>query len=90
MIKHIKMKWILTAAVLAYPSVAHAQTAAEEAEQPDGSNDIIVTATRQSTGAQSVPIALTAIGGAELARQGVASVQDLQQLAPSLYAVSVS
>lgn len=48
------------------------------------SRDVIVTARRRSESMQNVPVAVTAISGADLERQGIVNVQDLRRVAPSL------
>lgn len=46
--------------------------------------DIVVTAQRRSENLQNVPIAVTALGGEQLATQGIGSITDLGQIVPSL------
>lgn len=65
--------WSQTAAV---PAKANAQ-----AEAPA---DIVVTARRRAETAQSVPIAITAISGAQLEQRNLFSLQQIQQQIPSL------
>lgn len=55
---------------------------------PAGPGDIIVTATRQSLGSQRVPISMTAVGAPQLAKEGITSAAQLNQLSPSLYVLS--
>ena len=47
-------------------------------------NDIIVTATRRDQAAQDVPLAVSVVGGEQLANAGVVDIRGIQQLAPSL------
>ncbi len=47
--------------------------------------DIVVTATRRSESLQRVPLAITAIGGGQLAAAGVLEARALPQIAPSLF-----
>lgn len=61
----------------------HAQDAETEADS-DTFGDIVVTATRREAGAQSVPLALTAIGGDQLRAAGVTNATEIGQLAPGL------
>ncbi len=55
-----------------------------DSQEYRSANDIVVTATRRNETVQDVPIAITAIGAAELQNAGVDNVRDLEQLAPSL------
>jgi iron complex outermembrane receptor protein len=62
---------------------ADPSTPAEAAEEGDnGLGEIIVTARRRSERLQDVPIAITALGGDQLAERGVVVLQDIQQQAP--------
>jgi iron complex outermembrane recepter protein len=56
---------------------------AEVTPAGDG-GDIVVTARRRAEVAQDVPIALTALGGEALTRQGAFSIQSVSQQAPTL------
>jgi iron complex outermembrane recepter protein len=85
---------------LMLPTMAQAQDAAaqdqvaspsqpEEGMAPDqnvtvGLEEIVVTAERRSQSLQSVPISATVLSAADIARKGVSSVADLQQVAPSV------
>jgi iron complex outermembrane receptor protein len=55
-----------------------------EAASAESSYDIVVTARRREESAQDVPIALTAIGAAEIQNTGNYTLSQFQQLAPSL------
>lgn len=76
---------------MATPAFAQ-ETATTTAPAPDesqaddyqGANEIVVTATRRNETVQDVPIAITAIGPELLQNAGVENVRDLEQLAPSL------
>lgn len=59
---------------------AHAQTPRENV----GVEEIIVTAERREESLQDVPIAITAVGGAELLERGVSQPTDLNRIAPGL------
>lgn len=75
----------LVAALAIAASSASAQEAeveGEEAAHADGSV-IIVTATRRAQDVQDIPIAVTAVGPAQLEAQGVDDVTDLGSVAPS-------
>ncbi|MEP9357454.1 TonB-dependent receptor [Sphingomonas sp. KR3-1] len=64
------------------PSPTPAPTADDQGYQ--SANEIVVTATRRNETVQDVPIAITAIGAAELQNAGVDNIRDLEQLAPSV------
>jgi outer membrane receptor protein involved in Fe transport len=51
---------------------------------PNGLNEIVVTAQRREESAQSVAIALSVLSGDSLAEKAISSVVDLQNAAPSL------
>ncbi|HEX7856068.1 MAG TPA: TonB-dependent receptor [Sphingobium sp.] len=72
----------LLCAVLGSPAVAQTSSLVAGADAIPG--DIIVTARRREETAQSVPIALTAIGGAELEARNSFGLQQIQQQLPSL------
>lgn len=57
------------------------QTAADDYQ---GANDIVITATRRNETVQDVPIAVTAVGSELLDNAGVVDIRGLEQLAPSL------
>ena len=71
---------------LATPAFAQNTPAPTQSDDQDyqSANEIVVTATRRNETVQDVPIAITAIGGAELQNAGVDNVRDLEQLAPSI------
>ena len=59
-------------------------TATNADEEAYSDNDIIVTATRRDQAAQDVPLAVSVVGGEQLANAGVVDIRGIQQLAPSL------
>lgn len=61
---------------------ASEDTAGNVAESP--LEEVLVTAQRRSESAQSIPIAITAISGADLDGKGVSSLADLQFAAPGV------
>ncbi len=78
----------LPLALMAAP--AFAQTVpAEQAEAPNqaasnaGIQDIVVTATRQSTNLQDTPIAITAVTSEAMEQQGITSVSELTAVVPN-------
>ena len=54
------------------------------AEDEYSDNEIIVSATRRDQAAQDVPLAVSVVGGEQLANAGVVDIRGIQQLAPSL------
>ena len=69
----------------ASPDAAAAQASANTTSE-SGIEDIIVTAERRSQRLQDVPISITAVTGAGLARAGLTNVGELSQVAPGLVA----
>lgn len=63
------------------PAQADGTAAADEIQ---GGNDIVVTATRRNETVQEVPVAITAVGSELLTNAGVRDIRGLEQLAPSL------
>ncbi|WP_225206086.1 TonB-dependent receptor [Novosphingobium huizhouense] len=73
----------------AFPVSAMAQDAAAGAAAPEtGIQEIIVTATRAETSAQRTAVALTVYTGADLAEKGIATVQALSAIDPSVNVTS--
>lgn len=60
------------------------QAAAASADTTNSIGEVVVTARRQSENLQNVPVAVTALSAAELAKHSVTDVTDLAKLAPSL------
>ncbi len=89
-----------TALALSFAAPGHAQTEAAPTsdataadpssaapaatEDYQSSNEVVVTATRRADTIQNVPIAITALGAAQLENAGVTNVQDIEQIAPSV------
>lgn len=74
----------MAAIVLALPFGAAAQTAPAGAEEPVLLEEIIVTAQKRMERLVDVPMAITAVTGAEIGRRGASSLQDLQYSVPGL------
>jgi len=68
--------------LLAMASTAQAQSAASE--ETVSSNDIIVTATREATRLQDVPMSVNVATGEDLEKFKIFDVKDVSQLAPGL------
>lgn len=66
------------------PTAAAPGTTASPVNDNSGFGDIIVTAQKRSETAQSVPIAITAIGGDALEKARILDTQSLQAAVPSL------
>ncbi|MBK6705667.1 MAG: TonB-dependent receptor plug domain-containing protein [Caulobacteraceae bacterium] len=52
-------------------------------DDPETSDEIVVTATGRQAALQDVPLAVTAVSGEQLENAGVQDLRDLTQLAPS-------
>ncbi|MCW3835634.1 TonB-dependent receptor [Sphingomonas canadensis] len=83
----------LSASLLAltYAQAAYAQPSAQEepaqsgagAEEGQGLDDIVVTATRQETNLQSTPVTITAVTSELLEQRGLANAADLGSVIPN-------
>jgi iron complex outermembrane receptor protein len=75
----------VSAAALSFGNSACAQASAEPQAGAESSQleEIVVTARRRQESLQAVPIAVTALGGDELARRDVRGGADLQNVVPS-------
>ncbi len=71
------------AALAAISAPAFAQTAAPTAPN-QGVDDVVVTAQKRAESVQKVPLAITALSGERLARQGADKFEDIALLAPSV------
>jgi len=69
----------LCSSAMTVPAVAQEQDSAETADE----DVIIVTATRRAQDVQDIPIAVTAVGSAQLEAQAIDDVTDLGSVAPS-------
>ena len=65
-------------------NAAPAAEAAADQVQAEAPGDIVVTARHRTESAQSVPLAISVLGGLTLERTGAFNVNRLQQLAPTL------
>ena len=72
------------AAPLAALAIAPVASAAQQAAADVGLEEVIVTAQRREENLQDVPIALTALTGAQLEARGITSIESLSTLAPNL------
>ncbi len=68
--------------------IASAQATSKPDQDLKTLDNIVVTATKRAETAQTVPISMTAVSGAELERRGVGSLSDLARIAPSLSVTS--
>ena len=80
-VRSARAVWLATALgvglTAAIPAVAFAQAGTQV-------DEVIVTATRREQRLQDVPVAVTAVSGAELVQSGVREVTDIQYLAPNV------
>jgi iron complex outermembrane recepter protein len=75
------VRLLATAAVIASPDFAFAQTAPDAPSSAEG-QDIVVTAQRRAERLIEVPLSISAIEGDTLARAGVATPSDLARVVP--------
>ena len=80
----------LPLALLATPAAGQTTAPADQAGAADqttssnsGIQDIVVTATRQSTNLQDTPIAITAVTSEAMEQQGITSVSELTAVVPN-------
>jgi len=82
---------VLAAASLATPALAADPTSDTGASTAaTGVGEVMVTARKRTESLQRVPVAVTAIGGAQLAAQGIRSPLDLGLFVPSLTVTTMS
>lgn len=72
------------------PTVAQAEGSAEPKVTTGALDELIVTARRREESAQDVPIALTAIGGAQLEATGTIGLMQVQAQVPSLSITAIN
>ncbi len=68
---------------IAAPTLAQGRTA-EQQDVGGGLDDIVVTARKRDESLMSVPVAVTAVSGAQLTRTGVADLSRISQIAPQV------
>ena len=75
---------ILALAIL--PTIAFAQDAVPDGSAVEAdSADIVVTAQRRQERVQDIPVAISAFGGDQIARSGIASLENIAPRVPSFY-----
>lgn len=77
-----------SASAIALTLFASGASAQENTQGAATVDEIVVTANKREESVQSIPAAVTAIGGAALQQQGIGNVPDLQMRVPSLVAGS--
>ena len=87
-LRQIFLASVASAGLFASPAFAADAPApaadAAEQVQAEAPGDIVVTARHRTESAQSVPLAISVLGGLTLERTGAFNVNRLQQLAPTL------
>ena len=73
-----------------FPAIGHAQDTAPQISDSREPGEIIVTARRREESAQDVPIALTAIGGAQLESTNTIGMLQVQEQVPSLSITAIN
>lgn len=74
---------VLTVSIFAAAS-GHAQQTSGQSADSGGLAEIVVTATRRSESLQDVGLAVTSVGGADLAKSGFVNTQDIAALVPNM------
>ena len=87
-LKALLLPNLAIAAMLA-AAPAHAQSAEETTADASGTPDIVVTATKRSESLQKVPLSVSAIGGDDLAKARVSSVDSLVTKVANLQLTSI-
>lgn len=82
--KYISIAALASASAIALTAPAMAQEAAPQAAAEDANSDIIVTAQRRQEKVTEVPISITVASQAQLERQQVNNLNDLNRVAPAL------
>jgi len=81
--KSLKTRLALTASLIALPvGLTTAIPSLAQAQELD--DEIIVTATRRAESIQDIPINISALGGAEIAQQGLDDLSELAAFVPGL------
>ena len=81
---NITIAALASASVIALTAQAMAQDAVPQAAAEDANSDIIVTAQRRQEKVTEVPISITVASQAQLERQQVNNLNDLNRIAPAL------
>src|SRR5262245_12902634 len=76
--------WTAGIAAIAWHSPAMSQSSSPASDTAPGLEEIVVTATRRETSLQDVPMAVSAITGAELSQQSLFETSDLNRAVPKL------
>ena len=66
-------------------SNASAQDMPAEDERLSGMSEIVVTAQRRAERVQDIPVAISAFGGEQIERAGIASLENIAPRVPSFY-----
>jgi iron complex outermembrane receptor protein len=75
---------VFSLVVVMFASVAHAQQTASDVTAEGALGEIVVTAQRRAQSIMDVPLAITAIGGDSLAKQGINNSAELASAVPNL------
>jgi iron complex outermembrane receptor protein len=81
-----RLNLLLLSSVSALAAAAHAETPAAPVADASGATveEIIVTATRQSTSLQKTPVAVTVVGADQIAQQNLLTARDLAGQTPGV------
>ena len=84
-VKRIRGLLLCSAALALLPTAVLAQDASQPGENEGGVAEILVTAQRRSESAQDIPVAISAFGGEQIERSGIASLENIAPRVPSFY-----
>lgn len=73
-------KFLLSSALVAIPTLVHAQTVDDQPQVGTGIQDIVVTAQRRTESVQRASLTIDVIGGEEAASKGLSDVTDINRL----------
>lgn len=82
LLRGIAIGSVISTVGLGVPAFAQDQSGAQQGA--NGLEDIVVTARKRAESLMSVPVAVTAVSGAELTRTGVADLSRISQVAPQV------
>jgi iron complex outermembrane receptor protein len=83
--KQIRGLLLCSATLALLPTGVLAQDVSQPDENEGGVAEIVVTAQRRAESAQDIPVAISAFGGEQIERSGIASLENIAPRVPSFY-----